>query len=584
MRHVYAMILCLILNINWVLVDARAIDSSEIQKGGELVGKTSSDIGKPSREELVDIVFDKIIKADTPGAALAVIQNGSITYKKGYGTANMEYDIPIAPSTIFHVASVSKQFTAFCIAMLADQGKLSLDDDIHKHLPEIPDFGKTITIRHLIHHTSGLRDQWELLAMAGFRLDDVITRDHIMKMVIHQKELNFDPGEEELYCNTGYMLLAEIVERVSGQSFREYTEAEIFRPLGMTNTHFHDDHEMIVKNRSYSYASLGNGNFKKSVLSFANVGATSLFTTVEDLAKWMQNFNNGCVGSMDVIKQMHQRGVLNNGEEIGYAFGLVIGKYRELNTVGHGGSDAGYRSYIVWFPEQKLGIVVLSNLGSMNPREMAFQVADIYLMDKLAPHEREIEQTEEESEEPAVKVNTELYDEYVGIYKASGLIITITRENDRLMGEATGVSKKELVPKSETTFLAKEAKAQLTFQREANGKVTQLILHRGGQDVPVKRIESTAPTLDQFSEYVGNYYSDELGTTYTIAIQNDQLAVQHRRNKDTALKPVAADQFSGNSWWFSEIQFERDADRNVTGFRLTGGRVRNLLFDRSVKP
>jgi CubicO group peptidase (beta-lactamase class C family) len=534
------------------------------------------DMEMPSREEIVDMIFNKAIKKGTPGAALAVIQNGSVIYKKGYGVANMEYDVPITPSTIFHVASVSKQFTAFAVAMLADQGKLSLDDDIHKHLPEIPDFGKVITIRHLIHHTSGLRDQWELLVMAGFRLDDVITRDHIMKMVTNQKELNFDPGEENLYCNTGYTLLAEIVERVSGQSFREYTESEIFKPLGMTNTHFHDDHEMIVKNRAYSYASAGNGGFKKRVLSFANVGATSLFTTVEDLAKWIQNFHDGRVGGMDVIKQMHQRGVLNNGKELDYAFGLGIGKYRGLNTVGHGGADAGYRSFITWFPDQKLGMTVLSNLGSMNPGGMAFQVADVYLMDQLTPQKKE----SEEAEESKTDVDPELYDDYVGVYQVSGVTITITKENNRLMGEATGVPKTELVPESETTFLAKGANVRLTFQRDENGKVTQLIVNQDGQDIPAKRIESVPPTLDQFGEYVGHYYSDEIGATYTIAIQDDQLIAQHRRHKDTSLKPTAADQFSGNNWWFSKVDFERDADRKVTGFRLTGGRVRNLRFDR----
>lgn len=184
----------------------------------------------------VDKLFTEWNKPDSPGAALAVIKDGSVIYKNGYGSANLEYNIPITPSTIFHVASVSKQFTAFAVVMLADQGKLSLDDDIRKHLPEIPDFGKTVTIQHLVHHISGMRDQWELLAMAGWRLDDVITKEHILTMVRHQRELNFNPGDEHMYCNTGYTLLAEIVERVTGQSFSEWTKANLFKPLGMVNT------------------------------------------------------------------------------------------------------------------------------------------------------------------------------------------------------------------------------------------------------------------------------------------------------------------------------------------------------------
>ena len=325
----------------------------------------------------VDQLFTQWDRWDSPGAALAVVREGKVIYKRGYGCAQLEYNSPITPSTIFHVASVSKQFTAFSIAMLANQGKLSLDDDIHKYLSEVPDFGKTITIRHLIHHISGLRDQWELLAQAGWRLDDIITKEHILKMVRHQKDLNFDPGEEYLYCNTGYTLLAEIVSRVTGQSFREWTEANIFKPLGMSNTHFHDDHEMIVKNRAYSYRPLEGGGFKKSVLSYANVGATSLFTTVEDLARWTQNFEDARVGGKKVVDQMVSQGVLNSGREISYAFALSVGKHKGLRMIGHSGGDAGFRSYLMIFPEHKVGIAILSYLISFNKSRIARQVADI---------------------------------------------------------------------------------------------------------------------------------------------------------------------------------------------------------------
>jgi len=445
--------------------------------------------------EKVDQLFSEWDKWDSPGAALAVIKDGSIIYKRGYGSANLEYNIAITPSTIFHVASVSKQFTACAITMLAQEGKLALDDDVRKYLPEVPDFGKTITIRHLIHHTSGLRDQWELLAMAGWRLDDVITKQHILKMVRHQKELNFEPGEEYLYCNTGYTLLAEIVKRISGQSFRGYTETNIFKPLGMTNTHFHDDHEMIVKNRAYSYAPDKDSGFRKSVLSFANVGATSLFTTVEDLAKWIQNFDDGRVGGAAAIEQMQERGILNNGEKLSYAFGLTINEYKKLKRIGHGGGDAGYRSQIIRFPEQKFAVVILSNLSSFNPWEMALQIADIYLAEQLAPEE----------------------------------------------------------PKA---------------------------IHEEGPDKPAKRIEIAPPTPEQLAEFVGDYYSDELGTFYTMVTQEGQLVAQHRRHEDVLLTPTVEDKFTGDAGWFRQIHFTRDEKKHVTGFRLTGGRVRNLRFER----
>lgn len=445
----------------------------------------------PASKLVVNWLFGREIAEDGPGAAIAVMHNGAIVYKQGYGLAHLEYDIPIAPSTIFHVASVSKQFTAFAVTMLAEQGKLSLDDAIQKHLPELPDFGVPITIRHLIHHTSGLRDQWQLLAMAGWRLDDVITRDQIMRMVRRQKELNFAPGDENLYCNTGYTLLAETVERVSGQSFREWTQTHIFEPLNMADTHFHDDHQMIVKNRAYSYEPSEDNGFQKSVLSFANVGATSLFTTVEDLMKWLSNFDEASVGGKSVIEQVHQRGVLNNGQELDYAFGLAIGKYRGLTTVGHGGSDAGFRSYLVSFPDEGLAIALLSNLASINTWKLATQVAEVYLSEHMEPTSCPKPKEEVEAPEPA-------------------------------------------------------------------------------SDVPCEDLPS----------YTGTYFSDELGTAYTLAIEDGKLVAQHQRHNDITLTPSAADRFSGNAWWFGQIHFIRDDSEQVTGFRLTGGRVRNLWFGK----
>lgn len=274
-------------------------------------GEPQSDVVRSILESKVDRLFTPWDRPDSPGAAVLVMRGDEILYRHGYGSAQLEYEIPITPATVFHIASISKQLTAFSIHLLEQQGKLSLDDDVRRHVPEVPDFGKTITLRHLIHHTSGLSDQWELLILGGWRMDDVITHDQIMTMVRHQRELNFDPGEEHLYCNTGYTLLAEVVHRVTGQSFRDWTQANIFEPLGMTSTHFHDDHEMIVKNRAYSYQPDGDG-FKKSVLSYANAGATSLFTTVEDLAKWIHNLQTGMVGGRALIAAMQVEGRLND--------------------------------------------------------------------------------------------------------------------------------------------------------------------------------------------------------------------------------------------------------------------------------
>jgi len=529
-----------------------------------------------SLEEQVDELFRKWDKSDTPGASIAIIKNGIVIFKNGYGMASLEYNVPITPSTIFHVASVSKQFTAFAIDILEDQGKLSLDDDIRKYLPEVPDFRKVITLRHLIHHISGMRDQWELLAMAGWRLDDVITKEHILKMVRHQKELNFEPGAEYLYCNTGFTLLAEIVSRITGKSFREWTAENMFKPLEMTNTHFHDDHQMIVKNRAYSYYSSGDKGYVKSVLNYANVGATSLFTTVEDLSKWMNNFTTAAVGGERVIRQLQMKGVLNNGEEIGYAHGISIGEYKGLKTVGHSGGDAGFRSYLVMFPEQNFGIVILSNLGSFNPSGMAYKVADIYLADYLTADTKKVEK----SEKKEITVNTALYQDYAGKYLLDvGMLLNITKEDNKLMIQPEGQQKYELFPESETKFFLKATDAQLTFHIDRDGKTDRITFHQNGRDIAGKRIKREEIENVKLENYEGYYYSDELGTTYQFKVIDGRLVARHRRHDDITLTVKAKDSFSGNRWFFRNVRFTR-VDDKITGFKVTGGRVRNLKFKK----
>ena len=261
----------------------------------------------------VDALFAKWDKLDSPGCTVAVIHDGEVIYQRGVGMANLEYEIPNQPGTIYHVASISKQFTAFAVQLLASEGKLSLDDDVRKHVPELHDFGFPLTVRHLIHHTSGLRDQWNLLGVAGWRSGDVITEDDILKIVWRQRELNFEPGSEKYYSNTGYTLLGLIVKRVAGVSLRQFCQERIFAPLGMTRTHFHDDNAEIVHGRAYSYSQSPTGKFQHFPLQYSNVGATSLFTTVEDMSLWDRNFDSPIVGDETLLAEMHKGGVLNDG-------------------------------------------------------------------------------------------------------------------------------------------------------------------------------------------------------------------------------------------------------------------------------
>ena len=297
----------------------------------------------------VDAVFKDYDSATSPGCAVAVFQGDKILYKRAYGMANLDHDVRLSTSSVFHVASVSKQFTAAAILLLAQDGKLGLDDDIRKHVPELPDFGTTITIRQLANHTSGIRDQWDLLGLAGWRYSrDLITDDDVLELLARQKDLNFPPGTRHMYSNSGYTLLAVIVSRVSGKSFRDFTTERIFAPLGMTSTHFRDAFTEIVKNQAYGYAPFGQ-TFRLSTTNFDTAGATSLLTTVEDMAKWYANFDTGTVGGDKLLGGLLDRGVLKDGTRIDYAFGMTHGTYRGAATIGHGGADAGYRADFVRF-------------------------------------------------------------------------------------------------------------------------------------------------------------------------------------------------------------------------------------------
>jgi CubicO group peptidase (beta-lactamase class C family) len=519
----------------------------------------------------VDQLFVPWDRKDSPGAAVAVTKDGNIVHARGYGSANLEYEIPITASTVFHVASVSKQFTAFAVALLAHQGKLAFDDDIRIHLPEMHDFGTPIAVQHLIYHTSGLRDQWEALAIAGWRLDDVITTQHILRMVWRERELNFEPGSQFMYCNTGYTLLGEIVERKSGKSLRAFADSAIFKPLGMTTTHFHDDHQMIVRDRAYSYEPNLTGGFRSLPLNYANVGATSLFTTVEDLARWVKNFDDGAVGGSEVIHRMDERGILTNGDTLDYAFGLGHDSYRGLKIVAHSGADAGYRSVIVRFPQQRFGVIILSNLGSFDPMGMAQKIADIYLAETF-PEEKQIASP---ASRPSVAVDTTLLRSYTGMFQVRpGRVLSITFQNDTLKAQATGTPSYPMTAESPTRFFVEAYNEAVTFLPDEKGSVDTLEYRR----VKAARVQAWSPSEEMLKEFPGWYYSDELQTTYQLQMQGGTLVATHQRNDDVVLKPTVNDQFAGNRWWFRAVQVLRNDQNKVSGFALFGDRVRNLKF------
>jgi CubicO group peptidase (beta-lactamase class C family) len=537
----------------------------------------SPEKGKEDYQAEVDSIIAGLVPGEGPGCAVAIVRDGKIFYTTVRGFANLEYGIPVTRETPFHVASVSKQFTTFAILLLEQDGKLSLDDDIRKHLPTIPEFDQTITIRHLATHTSGIRDQWELLATAGWRLDDVITQSQIIRTLEHQQDLNFKPGSEFLYCNSGFTLLAEIVATVSGQSFPEFCKERIFEPLEMTNTHFHDDHQMIVKNRAYSYSLSGDSIYKKSVLSYANAGATSLFTTAEDLGKWLINLETGNLGGQELLDKMHQRGILNNGDTIDYSLGLSHGTYRGLSLIGHSGGDAGFRSYAGRFPDQRLGIVVLQNVAHANPSALTREIATVFLKEQMDPEEEQ-ESTGIPGEEDFITVDPETLKQYQGFYELQyDLWVKFFIPDDRLWIEQGWNGKKNLLSAlSETRFYIEEEEAYAVFGENDEKEVT-LTIEFTEDKLTGKRISEGVEGFGDLEEYEGSYYSDELGTVYDLTLQNDTLVATHRRHEDIKLIQTREDTFRGSAWWFRKLEFQREGEE-ITGFLLSGSRVRQLRF------
>lgn len=534
-----------------------------------------SDAQQKTISEKIDEIFDEWDQPDTPGAAAIVIRDGDVVHKRGYGSAQLEYCIPITPSTVFHVASVSKQFTCMAVLLLADDGKLSPEDDITKHLPWVPDFGQTITIEHLMHHTSGLRDQWELLRLAGWRMDDVITTEHIRKMVRHQQQLNFPPGEKHLYSNTGYTLLAEIVGEVSGQSLREFAAERIFGPLDMTSTHFHHDHREIVKDRAYSYSENPEDGYRKSVLSYANVGATSLFTTVEDLARWLSNFDSLKVGDEKLMQRMHQRFVLNDGETISYACGLTHGEHRGLSVVGHSGGDAGFRSWCGRFTDHGVGVAVLSNLASFNPHSLAMQIGELLLGD----HTEECKGEEKRQVESALPTQDELA-ECTGTYLLSPYgLLEISLAEDRLQLERGNQPAAALVPVRDLEFDVEDSNQSISFCRDEDGCISGIELSFGGRQMNAERIQLPQPDSQKLAEYQGVYTSDELGTRYRLVAEDGALIMRHRRHDDVTLQMIENDVFHGRGRRPGKVTFTRD-DARIDGFKIDGGRVHGLRFVR----
>lgn len=525
-------------------------------------------------EPEIDRIFAQYKRADGPGCAVSVVERGKVVFSKGYGSANLEYGIPITPATVFDIASVSKQFAGLAISMLVEEGKISLDDDIRKYLPEVPQFKKTITIRHLVHHTSGLRDWPQTLSIAGWRWDEVISFEDIMRMVKNQRDLDFEPGERYSYSNTGYNLLAAIVEKVSGQPFSKWTEARIFKPLNMKVSWFQDDYTRPVKNLAYSYTKKDD-RFVKIPGSLTAYGSSSLFTSVEDLSKWVIHFDQEIAAKNPVYTNMLQNGGLNNGDKVEYAFGLSRNVEGGLKTVSHTGGWQGYRTIIINYPEKKLSVILLSNAADFNIGKFASDVAMLFL-DPEKKSEKKVDNEADIRKMSTIELDTILAKKYTGTYELGpGWAVTFTLEKGQLMVQSTGEPKFATEAKSDSMVWIDAYGAAMTFVKNSLGNVNLLKY----KDIKAKRIYVQLPDPKTFSAFTGTYYSPELLTEYKVDMSRDTLRMHHMRNGDFDLIP---DQ-TGTGQFISRIgsvSFVKDSTQKVTGLTFSGGRVKNLWFKK----
>lgn len=365
--------------------------------GQPMSGASASD---EKSSAAVDEVFADLTNSGSPGCALGVFRDGKIVYEKGYGLANIEENVAINPQTVFDIGSTSKQFTAASILLLEKQGKLSVNDEVRKYVPELGETARGVTIRHMLNHTSGLRDYLTLMDLAGTAIDGVTTDEDALALIARQKELNFAPGSEWLYSNTGFFLLSVIVKRVSGKSLREFAAENIFGPLGMNHTQYRDDHTSLIANRALAYEEKEKKDgYALNVSYFEQTGDGAVHTSVEDLQKWDENFYDARVGGKEFLSELQERGKLNTGKLLDYAKGLSISEYRGLHTVSHGGAWGGYRAELLRFPEQHFSVACLCNVGNAQPSKRARQVADVYLASLMKPKEQKEKKEEGEASE-----------------------------------------------------------------------------------------------------------------------------------------------------------------------------------------
>jgi CubicO group peptidase (beta-lactamase class C family) len=513
-------------------------------------------------ESKVDQIFARWTET-TPGCAVGVSQDGRIVLEKAYGMADLEHDVANRGDTIFEAGSVSKQFTAASVLLLARDGKLAVDDPVRKYVPELPDYGAPLTIRHMLNHTSGLRDWGSVAGIGGWpRTSRVYTHAHVLDILSRQRSLNFPSGTRYSYSNSGYNLAAIIVSRVSGEPFAEFSRKRIFTPLNMTHTSWRDDFTRIVKGRAIAYSD-SRGTYSMD-MPFENVhGNGGLLTTVGDLLRWTANFAKPSVGDPAFVKDQQQPGRFNDGRQHGYALGLQVGTYKGVREVGHSGSTAGYRAHLVDYPDQKVSVGVLCNVSSGAATQYAHAVADLYLGTAIEPAGRDRAATSRYT------LKADEIEAAAGIYRntETGEPIRIIRDGEglRLDGGAA------LQAESGSRFTAPNGR-----RVEIESGRLKLIDSYGSVE-PYERIAAADLKPKPLSDYSGTYVSDEADVSLTTSVETDALVLKRRPDSTIRLTPLYADAFRGSIGF---VRFHRDARGQVTGLSVSQDRVWDLRFKR----
>ncbi|MEM0962782.1 MAG: serine hydrolase [Bacteroidota bacterium] len=535
----------------------------------------------------IDQLFAQLDNDRSPGAAVGVIQRGEVVFAQAYGMASLTHGVPFTTETPSNIASTSKQFTAFAVAALAEQGVLSLDDDVREHIPELPDFGETVTLRHLLTHTSGYREYLTSLTMAGlFHPEDRIDRDDVVGVVVRQPELQNAPGAEWNYNNTGYGLLALAAERASGVPFQDWSRANIFEPLGMDRTRVRTGPAEIVPGRAVGHDTGDDGMWQEVPDLGGAMGDGFVYTTVLDLLRWMDTYRTA--GGSGARRAMTTEYVTSAGDSTGYGLGLFLREHRGLRTVEHGGSDAGHRADFVYYPEIESGIVVLTNSSLVPAR--AREIADVFFADAFPPEPTPEAPLAAEVDAPEPTPDAEPFDAesfapadfdaYVGRYEfdtVPGVVLTFSREDDRLLLQVLDRTPIEIVPVGTTTFEAPSTGARAEFFPDDDGTVTRVV-YTSARSYPSTRLPDEDPIVPE--AYAGRYVSDELGALYTIRVEDEELTLTHvRLDNPSPLRHITGDRFTGGGP-LGDLEFERGEDGSVTGFVAGAGRTRDVRFER----